>query len=55
MVAGLFGGLANYYEQDPVIWRLGAVVFLALTGFMPGILAYFLAVLIVPNEPVHSS
>lgn len=51
MVAGVCAGFARYYGQDPVLWRLGAVIFLALTGFMPGVLAYAVAVVLIPLEP----
>jgi len=50
VIAGVFGGLAEYFGHDVVLWRLGAVILLILTGLMPGILCYFLAALIIPNR-----
>lgn len=52
IIAGVLGGLAEYYEHDPVIWRLAFVVFLILTGLMPGILIYILFWVVVPERPL---
>ena len=51
LVAGVLSGLAQYFKQDPVVFRLIAIVLLILTGFFPGILFYFLAWAIVPRKP----
>ncbi len=51
VVAGVLAGLAEYYDQDPLIWRLGFIVFLLLTGFMPGILIYFIFWVVVIERP----
>jgi phage shock protein C len=49
MLGGVGGGLAAYFEVDPVLVRLGiAVLFLAGIGF----LAYIVAWIIIPEEPV---
>lgn len=51
LVAGVLSGLADYYESDVVMWRLGFVVALILTGLMPGVLVYFVAWVIIPEKP----
>ena len=51
LVAGVLAGLAEYFEQDPLLWRLGFAVFLILTGFMPGILIYLIFMIMVPENP----
>lgn len=51
MVAGVMAGLAEYFDHDPTLWRLGAVVFLVLTGFMPGVLLYAIGWLMIPSRP----
>ncbi len=51
MVAGVLSGLAQYFKQDPVVFRLIAIVLLVLTGFFPGILFYFLAWAMMPRKP----
>lgn len=52
MVAGLAGGLANYFEVDPVLVRLIFVGAGILTGILPGMLAYVVGWIIVPLEPL---
>jgi phage shock protein C len=50
MIGGVCGGIAEYFNIDPTIVRLGfalASVFLALIG---GIIAYVLALFIIPEE-----
>jgi len=51
MVAGICAGVAEYFKQDPTIWRIGFVLLLILTGLMPGLLIYILAWVIVPVRP----
>ena len=50
MVAGVCGGLAEYFDIDPTIVRLVAVL-LALAGG-PGLVIYIVMAIIVPEEPV---
>lgn len=51
LVAGVLSGIAEYFEHDPTLWRLGFVVFLILTGLFPGIAIYLIAWVIVPQAP----
>lgn len=48
-LAGVCGGLGEYFEIDPTLVRL-AWVFLALLAGS-GILAYIIAALIIPQKP----
>jgi phage shock protein PspC (stress-responsive transcriptional regulator) len=48
---GVCGGLAEYFEADPVLVRLFWVAGTLITGFVPGLLVYPVAWLIVPEEP----
>ena len=52
MIAGLAGGLANYFNVDPVLVRLMFVGAGFLTGIVPGLLAYVVGWIIVPLEPL---
>lgn len=52
LLAGVLAGLADYFEHEPVVWRLGFVVLLVLTGGMPGILLYAIFWIVVPEKPV---
>ena len=50
MIAGVCGGLASYLGVDPTVVRLLTVASLLLPG--PQILAYLLAWVLIPEEPV---
>ncbi len=50
VLGGVSAGLAEYFDQDPVLWRIGAIVLFILTGFMPLALIYALAWLIIPEN-----
>ena len=47
MLAGVCGGLGEYFNIDPTIVRLGWVIF-SLMG--AGVLAYIIAAIIIPKE-----
>jgi phage shock protein C len=51
ILAGICGGLAEYFEFDPTVVRL-AWVFLTLLGGS-GILLYIIAFLVIPHNPTH--
>jgi len=46
--AGICGGLGEYSKVDPVLIRLIWLLVVIFTGFFPGVLAYLLAILIIP-------
>ena len=49
MIAGVCGGIADYFDIDPTLVRIGFVV-LALAGIFPGVLAYIIAWMVIPAE-----
>ena len=49
-MAGVLGGLADYYDQDPALFRLLAIVFLILTGVFPGLLFYIAGWAVMPKQ-----
>ncbi len=51
VVAGVLSGMAEYFKQDPVVFRLAAVVLIILTGVFPGLLFYLVAWILVPRKP----
>lgn len=51
MIAGVAGGLGEYFGVDPTIARL-LIVLSFLLGFFPSALAYVVAWAVVPDEPV---
>ena len=49
MLDGVCAGIAEYFNIDPTLVRLGAVA-LTLAGGS-GVLAYIIAMIIVPRDP----
>lgn len=52
IIAGICGGIGEYFGIDPVIVRLVWVIF-TLLSFGFGVLAYIIAWLIIPRNPKH--
>lgn len=50
MISGVMGGVSEYLQIDSTILRLIWIAFVAFTGFIPGILAYAVATVIVPEK-----
>ncbi len=48
--AGICGGIGEYLAVDPVVVRVVWLLVVIFTGFMPGLLAYILAIYIIPEE-----
>ncbi len=48
MIGGVAGGLANYFNIDPLFVRLGFVLLALLNG--TGIVVYLALWLLIPNE-----
>lgn len=48
-VAGICGGIAAYFDVDSTIIRLAWLVALFCAG--GGLIAYIIAMIIIPNEP----
>ncbi|MFW5962744.1 MAG: PspC domain-containing protein, partial [bacterium] len=49
VIAGIFGGLGEYMDVDPTILRLIGLLLFLVTGLIPFILVYIVAILIVPK------
>ena len=52
VAGGLCGGVAEYFNVDPVFVRLIFVGVTVFTGFVLGPIAYILGWIIVPQEPL---
>ena len=48
MIAGVCGGIGEYFNIDPTLVRLGFVALSFLAG--GGLMAYLIAALIIPSE-----
>lgn len=53
-IAGVCGGLAEYFDHDATLWRLGFAVFLIITGLFPGVVLYIIAWIVMPLHPAVS-
>ena len=49
--SGICGGIGEMANIDPVIIRLLAVFLCVITGLIPGIITYIVAIFIVPERP----
>lgn len=49
-LGGVCGGLAQYFNVDATLVRIGVVALAALTAFLPFLIAYVVAWMIVPQE-----
>ncbi len=55
-IAGVCGGIGEYFEIDPSLVRLAWIVMTILTGIVPGIIAYIVAAIVIPTaDQVKSS
>jgi phage shock protein C len=50
MIAGVCGGLAEYFGIDPVIPRIIFVI-LVLPGGLPGLVPYLILWVVLPENP----
>lgn len=50
IIAGVCGGVAEYFNLDPTVVRLGWAVVSCFAG--AGILAYIVAALVIPEKPI---
>ena len=48
-IFGVCGGMAEYFEMDPVLMRVLWVIFALLAG--SGLLAYIICAFIIPEKP----
>ena len=49
-LSGVCGGIAEYLEIDPTVVRLTWIIITLISGVIPGIVAYILAIIIMPKE-----
>lgn len=49
MVLGVCAGLGNYFDIDPTIVRLATVLVAVFTGFVPVLIVYVIAGIVIPE------
>lgn len=50
MIGGVCGGLANYFNLDPTLMRVGYILLSIFTVFS-GVIAYFILWMVMPVDP----
>ncbi len=50
MIAGVCGGIGEYFNVDPTLIRLAWAVLSIPTAMFGGIVLYIIAAIIIPNE-----
>jgi phage shock protein C len=48
MIAGVCGGIAEYFQLDPTLVRVAYVLVSILSAAFPGILAYIILMFVMP-------
>ena len=48
-LTGILGGIGEYFDIDPVLIRVVFVLLTAFSGFVPGVVAYILMAVIMPE------
>ncbi len=51
VIAGVIGGLGEYFDIDPVLFRVTYIALTVFTAVVPGIIAYILMAIVVPSQP----
>ncbi len=51
VLSGVLGGVGEYYDIDPTVVRLIFIVIAIVSHIFPALLAYVIAVLVVPKAP----
>lgn len=52
--AGICGGFGEYLNIDPVVLRIVWLLVVIFTGLVPGVVAYIIAIFLIPEHPHHS-
>lgn len=48
-ISGVCAGVAEYFELDSTLVRLGWIIMTVITGILPGVIAYIIAAVVMPN------
>ena len=50
-LAGVCGGLGEYFDADPTLIRLFTAIIAIVTGVIPMLIGYLVAWMIIPRRP----
>lgn len=48
---GVIGGFGEYFNIDPTMLRVIFAFFVLVTGLFPGVVAYIIAIFLMPEHP----
>lgn len=48
VIAGVIGGIGEYFDIDPTVLRLAYILLAVLTAFVPATIGYIIAAVIMP-------
>ncbi len=51
MLAGICGGLGEYFTIDATLLRLVWLLIVVFTGIFPGVIVYIIAIFVIPLPP----
>lgn len=51
VLSGVCAGIGDYFNVDPVLIRILYILATVFTAFVPGLVAYILMAIIVPDRP----
>ena len=49
VIAGVCGGIANYFDVDPTLVRVGYVLLSIFSAAFPGLLVYIILAIVMPD------
>ncbi|MEM8484540.1 MAG: PspC domain-containing protein [Bacteroidota bacterium] len=49
MIAGVCGGIADHFDIDPTLARVGYVILGFMTGVVPSVILYFVLSVVMPD------
>lgn len=55
VIAGVLGGLGEYFNIRPNTLRIIYLILTALTSFVPGIIIYLMLAVLMPDDPQAAS
>ena len=53
VIAGVIGGIGEYFDIDPTILRLLYILIAIMTGLMPAVIGYIIAAIVMPRGRTH--
>jgi len=54
IIAGVFGGIGEYFDIDPTLLRLAYILVAVITAIFPAVVGYLIAWIIIPKRPTAS-